>query len=246
MQLYFIRHGQSANNAMWTATGDSKGRSYDPELTETGQRQADLVAQFLCQGDTALASRGTDPQNLTGFGITHLYCSLMVRAASTGHAIADALNLPLHAWEDVHEAGGLYLDDEATGTQVSQMGHDRAYFHARYPRLVLPDTVNESGWWNKRPFESLEARLPRAQRFVRELRQQHGDTDHHVAIVSHGEFYNWFLAALLNLPVSGLWFVLNNVAITRIDFHKDDATQEEELRLVYMNRADFLPRNMIT
>ncbi|HEY3341640.1 MAG TPA: histidine phosphatase family protein, partial [Anaerolineae bacterium] len=97
MQLYFIRHGQSANNALWNATGESGGRSYDPELTEIGCSQANLVAQFLRQGDPALTSRGTDPQNLTGFGITHLYCSLMVRAASTGHAIADALDLPLHA-----------------------------------------------------------------------------------------------------------------------------------------------------
>jgi 2,3-bisphosphoglycerate-dependent phosphoglycerate mutase len=215
-------------------------------LTETGQRQAKRVAEFLCQGDPALASRGTDPQNLTGFGITHLYCSLMVRAVSTGHAIADALDLPLHGWEDIHEAGGLYLDDEATGTQVGQMGHDRAYFQQRYPRLVLPETMKESGWWD-RPFEAQADRLPRAQRFVQELFRRHGNTDHHVALVSHGEFYNWFLAALLNLsPASGLWFVMNNVAITRIDFDKGTNGQTEELRVVYMNRADFLPRNMIT
>jgi 2,3-bisphosphoglycerate-dependent phosphoglycerate mutase len=246
MQLYFIRHGQSANNALWTVTGESGGRSYDPELTETGQSQASLVAQFLRQGDPALASRGTDPQNLTGFTITHVYCSLMVRAASTGHAIAEALDLPLYAWEEIHEAGGLYLDDEATGAQVGQIGHDRAYFQARYPRLVLPDKVDESGWWN-RPYEQLEDRLPRAQRFLSQLRLRHSGTDHHVAIVSHGEFYNWFLGALLNLPVSnGMWFVLNNVAITRIDFDKDSATHAENLRLVYMNRVDFLPRNMVT
>ena len=246
MQLYFIRHGQSANNALWSATGESNGRSYDPELTEVGQSQADLVAQFLHQGDPTLASRGIDPQNLTGFGITHVYCSLMVRAVSTGHTIADALDLPLHGWEDIHEAGGLYLDDEATGTQVGQMGHDRTYFQARYPRLVLPDTVGDGGWWN-RPFESWEERLPRAQRFLNELRQRHAGTDHRVAMVSHGEFYNWFMVALLNLPsLSRQWFVLNNAAITRVDFHKDDATQEGELRLAYMNRADFLPRNMIT
>jgi 2,3-bisphosphoglycerate-dependent phosphoglycerate mutase len=245
MQLYFIRHGQSANNALWTASGESQGRSYDPELTEVGQRQAALVAQFLCQGDPALASRGTDPQNLTGFGLTHLYCSLMVRAASTGHAIADALDMPLYAWEDIHEAGGLYLDDETTGAQVGQMGHDRAYFQQRYPRLVLPETLVEGGWWN-RPYEAVEDRLPRAHRFLHELRKKHGGTDDRVAIVSHGEFYNWFLIALLDLPVSGLWFVMNNAAITRIDFDKDRVTQVEELRLVYMNRADFLPRNMIT
>ena len=38
MELYLIRHGQSTNNLLATA----EGRSHDPPLTETGQRQAEL------------------------------------------------------------------------------------------------------------------------------------------------------------------------------------------------------------
>ena len=49
------------------------------------------------------------------------------------------------------------------------------------------------------------------------------------------------LMALLDIPAGRrCWFGLNNTAITRIDFDLD------RLRLVYMNRADFLPRSLIT
>src|SRR6266542_3433298 len=108
MQFYFIRHGQSVNNALYDNTGSSKGRSFDPELTEIGRCQAALVAQFLQREDPGAQSLGRDPQNSTGFGIMHLYCSLMLRALATGHTIAEALGLPLHAWPDLHEEGGLY------------------------------------------------------------------------------------------------------------------------------------------
>jgi broad specificity phosphatase PhoE len=46
MQLYFIRHGQSANNRLWDTTSSDEGRVEDPELTDAGQQQAKLVAQF--------------------------------------------------------------------------------------------------------------------------------------------------------------------------------------------------------
>jgi 2,3-bisphosphoglycerate-dependent phosphoglycerate mutase len=240
MQFYFIRHGQSANNALWEQTGSSNGRSYDPVLTGIGQRQAALVGQFLRQGDPKAPVRGHDPQNTAGFGITHLYCSLMVRAVATGHIIAEELGLPVHAWEDLHEEGGLYLDDEETGAQMGQAGNNRAFFEARYPQLVLPDSMGETGWWN-RPYEEIHQRPERAQRFLRELRARHGNTEDRVAMVSHGGFYNLFLSALLDLPDPGRsWFMLNNAAITRIDFVPDYEA------IMYMNRADFLPHDLIT
>ena len=39
MQFYFIRHGQSTNNALWETTRSNKGRSEDPELSELGHLQ---------------------------------------------------------------------------------------------------------------------------------------------------------------------------------------------------------------
>jgi 2,3-bisphosphoglycerate-dependent phosphoglycerate mutase len=240
MQLYFIRHGQSENNALWMRTGSHDGRSEDPGLTEVGRQQSELLAQFLSQAGSNLAASGSDIQNAAGFGITHLYTSLMVRAVATGTIIARALDLPLVAWEDLHEYGGIYLRDEHTGERVGLPGRNRAFFEKHYPDLILPNSLGEEGWWN-RPYEEPEQRLPRAKRFLRDFLEKHGHTDDRVAVVSHGGFFNYLLAAILNLPGrEGHWFVLNNAAISRIDFH-DEATW-----LVYLNRVDFLPKDLIT
>jgi 2,3-bisphosphoglycerate-dependent phosphoglycerate mutase len=242
MQLYFIRHAQSENNALWERTGQSDGRSEDPELTELGWRQAKLVAEFLTKG-SPVGGYGYegDHQGEIGFGITHLYTSLMVRAVMTGTEIAQSLGLPLQAWEDLHEEGGIYLDDAETGEPIGLPGKDKAYFEENFPHLVLPEDMNESGWWGSRPFESREVRMPRVRRFLAELRQRHGDTQDRVAVVSHGGFFALLLTALLDLPArDGFWFTMYNTAITRIDF------DGHEMRLVYQNRTDHLPVHLVT
>jgi len=241
MQFYFIRHGQSENNHLWERIGSSDGRSEDPELTPVGRQQAALVADFLRQGDPhSVADKPLDLQNVAGFDITHLYCSLMVRAVATGTEIARALGLPLVGLRDAHETGGIYLSDPETGARVGQPGKTRSYFEAHYPNLVLPEEIDDNGWWN-RPFEERSERQARADRLVALLLARHKDTDDRVALVGHGGFYNHVLAAILNLPEErDYWFSLNNTGITRIDFGEDCTW------VSYMNRVDFLPRELIT
>jgi hypothetical protein len=56
------------------------------------------------------------------------------------------------------------------------------------------------------------------------------------------------MSALLNLPAESdtvptagqTWFNLANTAVSRIDFVDDG------LRICYLNRAEFLPRDMVT
>jgi 2,3-bisphosphoglycerate-dependent phosphoglycerate mutase len=240
MQLYFIRHGQSQNNWLYASTQSWEGRSEDPDLTPLGRQQAERLAQFLQQSASRRAVPFPDPQNVGGFGITHLYCSLMVRAIATGTVVARALGLPLVAWEEIHEAGGIHHKDPETGQPVGQPGNNRAYFEAHHPGLVLPDSLADEGWWN-RPFEDRDQRPARARRFLDQLIQQHGNSTHRVAIISHGGFYSQFMRSLLSPPAEPpIWFGLNNVGITRLDF------DEDHIWVQYMNRTDFLPRDMIT
>jgi len=240
VQFYFIRHGQSENNLLWDRTGSSVGRSVDAELTGVGCRQAQALAQFLSEGDRAGAANSQDQHNRTGFGITHLYSSLMARAVATASIVAEKLGLPLVAREDAHETGGIYVENPETGECIGQPGKNRAYFQTHYPCLILPEALGEDGWWN-RPYEAQEQRPLRAQRFWQQLLERHGQTEDRVAAISHGAFYNYLMAAILKMPERDhVWFKLSNAAITRIDLY------DQHIEIVYTNRADFLPESLIT
>lgn len=248
MQLYYIRHAQSANNALYIETGSDAGRSHDPPLSERGERQLPHLASLLASGAPEAPAPGNDPANRRGFGLTHLYTSLMERAIRTASAIAGATGLPIEAWVDVHEHGGIYEIDRETESRRGLPGPGRSELARRYPHLALPEDLSEAGWWN-RPFEEEEELFVRARRFLDALLERHGGSDDHVAIVSHAGFYQAVLRCLLGLPSAypgehdkGLpvYFGLNNAGITRIDFHEDRRA------IVYLNRLDHLPAELIT
>ena len=240
MQLYFIRHGQSENNALWDETGSSQGRSEDPELTKIGHEQAKCLAEFILRKDTEARADGANglPKR-DYFGFTHLYTSLMVRSVATGTYISKALGLPLTAWVEIHECGGIYDEDDPHNRQ-GLPGKPRSYFVENYSHLVLPDTVTEEGWWN-RPFETHEELPLRAQRVLDTLLERHGKSEDRVALVSHGAFYMELLRLLFKIGEERCWFVMNNTAVSRFDFRDDG-----EVALIYHNRTDHLPERLIT
>ena len=247
MQLYFIRHAQSENNAHW---GDeSYQESNDPELTQIAQSQVKHLARFLGKHQKLDGDEDWNPQNRLGFGLTHLYTSLMVRAVGTAVPVAQSTGLQLVAWPEIHETGGIFSrlpEDKMAGLP----GKPRSFFEKNFPSLVLPNGLDESGWWN-RPFEEQEARQPRALKVWKTLLAQHGDQpnqpEHRVAIVSHGGFYNYLLAAALGIELRRIeehkhdhWFLMNNCGITRLDW------RDGQVLLAYLNRTDFLPDHLIT
>jgi 2,3-bisphosphoglycerate-dependent phosphoglycerate mutase len=240
MQLYFIRHAQSTNNALWLKPeADSETRrNPDPELTATGRQQTGNLAQFLRQGSPGGGQ--STAEDGEGFGITHIYTSLMVRAVETAAEVAAELSLPLKAWPDLHEYGGIYEMDPDTQERVGKPGPGRAFFEGRYPDLQLPSSLNEQGWWN-RPFESPEEAARRAARVLKIIRVRHSLDDDRVAFVSHGGFFKIFLCELLGTPwLQAGWISMANTAITRIDFHSD------WFDVAYVNRTDFIPSVLYT
>lgn len=247
MQLYIIRHAQSENNALWAKTGSSVGRVPDPALTEVGHRQAERLAAHLTVEDGKEAHNGYDPHNRRGFHLTHLYTSLMIRAVDTGRYVAQAADLPLVAWEEIHEWGGIFDHDHETDEKTGLPGPNRAYFATHYPELQLPPELGEDGWWN-RPFEKSEQRVPRTQKFLSDLLARHGDTDDRVAIVTHGGFTFTLLQVLVGFPHLNealemprrVWFLKNNTAISRLNF------SEENVDIVYMNHVNHLPTDLVT
>ena len=84
MNLYFIRHGQSANNAGFP-------RVPDPPLTKLGAEQARHAALALAEVPPLAA----------------LYASPMRRAIETANLLSETLHLAPHLLPDLCEAGGL-------------------------------------------------------------------------------------------------------------------------------------------
>lgn len=247
MELYFIRHGQSQNNANW---GNPDYRENpDPALTDLGMEQACHVAEFLKNAQAITDSQRWNIQNRLGFGLTHIYTSLMERAVNTAAPTARALGLPFAAWEEIHESGGIFGRDGELKLK-GLPGKSRDYFEKHFPELGLPDPLDGTGWWN-RPFETEEQCHMRAEKFLTDLIARHGDKDgqpeQRVAIFSHGGFFVHLMFVILKTPwrqaANGMksWFMMNNCAISRIDFDPGRI-----INIAYLNRTDHLPDQLIT
>ncbi len=246
MHLYIIRHAQSANNELYATTGGSRGRQADPPLTELGHRQAQAVARALAaRPDSTPLNRYALRHDRGGYGLTHLYTSLMVRAIVTGGYIAEATGLPLQAWPAIHERGGLHEEAPETGEAIFVAGPGRGFFAAAYPHLILPDTLGEEGWWN-RPRELPEEWLPRAEAVWQELLARHGGGEDRVGIVTHGGFFQSLVSALVGRDapyvrphLSAWWFSISNASITHLEIG-------ERVSVRYVNKVDHLPDELLT
>lgn len=247
MELYFIRHGQSRNNAGWD--NPEYKENPDPALTDIGHEQARLLADYLVKNQPISNDGNLDFQNRRGFGLTHIYTSLMERAVNTAALTARGLpEVPFASWPEIHESGGIYGRDGESKLK-GLPGKSRSYFEQTIPELSLRDDLDEKGWWN-RPFETEEECRARARQFLTDLLARHGDkrgqADERVAIFSHGGFFIHLMCVMLDLPwrqaTNGMksWFLLNNCSITRFDIRGED------LILSYMNRTDHLPDHLIT
>jgi len=239
MRLYFIRHGQSENNLLWEETGSDEGRNEDPELTAVGQKQAHLLGKFIHSKDNENHRQKNNDVARDHFQFTHLYSSLMVRSVCTATILSTEIGMPVHGWPEIHECGGIYLNDE-NNHPVGLPGKSRSYFAARFQNLILPDRVTDSGWYN-RPFERDEERPIRARLVLDTLLKVHGNQDDRIAIVSHGGFYMELVRVMFGLQDNHSWFLMNNTGISRFDFQDDGG-----IRLVYHNRTDHLESRLIT
>lgn len=229
MKLYLIRHGQSFNNTL----PDGVGRVADPPLTETGERQAPLVAQHLASGSAKDPYDEKGPA--AGFGITKLFTSAHLRCLQTSAPIAEALDLDPEIWVDVHEEAGIWMEGIDT-----LPGMTRSEIASQFPRVIIPDEIGEEGWWN-RPRETEAEWVARAQRVADKLWSDYADTDEHLGIVAHGGFIKDLVSALIaDGPLPHGLISCRNTSITQFTF------SEGELIFGYLNRIDHLPPELVT
>lgn len=246
MELYIIRHGQSVNNAHHE---NPEKRVQDPDLTETGVKQAAHLARFLSEETdreqivrhAADAPQRHDPHY---HDITHLYCSPMRRTLQTTQPIARALKLTPEVWIDIHEHGGIWLD--VNGAEQGFGGMTRSQIEAEFPGYVLPDAITEGGWYDpllKQEHYTLAA--ARAMRVAQSLRERAADPDgqqHKIALVAHGTLMDLLLKALLHrLPGDTFFHWHYNTGVTRLDFLEDG-----RMLVRYVNRVAHLPPELVT
>ena len=229
MELYLIRHGQSANNlrrqAMTEHAGGSPAstapRMADPPLTDLGKQQARLAGE-----------------SLRDEGITTLYCSPMLRTLQTAQIIGEALDLSPHVFLGLHEWDGVW-EPRADGDSVQLPGLSRNEMSAQFPGFVLPDDLTDRGWWFH-DWEGDQAMLDLAHRnalsFIAHLEKDHGASEQRVAAISHGGSGSSLVGALFGVPQNVLYarFTHDNTGVSRISI------TPEHRQLRYLNRIDHL------
>jgi len=240
VKLFFIRHGQSENNALWVNTQSSLDRVSDPKLTPIGKKQVKAAAAYMNRLINLENQDAAESSFVYQGEEIHIYCSLMERAIESGLIIANKLSLPLHGHLDIHENGGLYLEDPLTAERKGEAGKSPGGFKKKYPDLVLPDGINPAGWWS-RPFEERETRRERAKKVLNDLVSRYGNSGATVIFISHVGLYNYFLRAILELrDDTEIWFDLTNAAITLFEIN------EGLIKLVYCNRSDFMLKDLVS
>ena len=241
MKLYLIRHAESANNAALANSGDEGDRVPDPEITEKGHQQAQLLAQHLARSSGETQRHPHSAADSLSFGFTHLYCSLMTRSILTAQYIAEGCGLAVVAHPDIFERGGIYEQSDH-GTKTGLPGPGPGYFRERFPQLQLPDTLVDEGWYN-RPFETEAVFLVRMKAVVNDIKHRHAYTEDCVAMVVHGDFIDQFVnevTGLVRRPENyqSRWvanWAFHNTSITRIDLIADAQV------VVYTNRLSHIP-----
>ncbi|MEZ4656356.1 MAG: histidine phosphatase family protein [Caldilineaceae bacterium] len=250
MRLFIIRHGESHNNWLDGRLSYEEylaQRSPDPPLTELGERQAAAVARHLAEAQVAEHFRGGLESRPSGYGITKLYCSPMLRAMQTAWPIAQALNMPAEVMMDIFEQGGMFTGDPRhMESLVNHAGLTRAEMAERFNGYILPPEITSEGWWGG-GYEDLPACFGRAARVAYRLRQMarqladSGGEEERIVLVSHATFIDNLLKALLNqLPGMDHIFVHYNTAITRIDF------RGERQYLRYVNRTEHFTSDLFS
>ncbi|MCH7606693.1 MAG: histidine phosphatase family protein [Chloroflexi bacterium] len=241
MDLFIIRHGQSANNAL----PNIRDREVDPTLTDLGKRQAEILAEHLAGGETHDLSAGSTTGNAKvqlrrGFGITTLFTSPMYRSLQTVRPIGQSLGLAPQVWIDIHEEGGMYLDHGGDEGLVGYPGRTRSEILAEFPDYQLPPGISETGWWN-RGHEDQASLANRATRVWDQLREMAAREDR-VAMVTHGLFMDVLLKAIFGqLPGENIYYRHHNTAITRLSIN---AGERVEVR--YVNRFDHLDAELVS
>lgn len=229
LRVAFIRHSESANNSL-EAKGSVKlfweNRQPDPHLTDRGEEQARLLAEFLGDevesqflGIHPISELWVSPVRRTMMTMRPLSRTPLVRSAGPYSRPSDGDKREREVLKPIvktnaFEEGGVYgaevenYTDEKGEEAVrfkaykSYPGMPREEMEREFPGYELPDDCTSRGWFTAAGQEAArenprEARL-RAKRFAGSLREKAAalTENRSMAIVAHYDFLNNTLNAL--------------------------------------------------
>lgn len=207
MHLYMIRHGQSYVNLP-----DWNGGNQDAGLTELGQQQAALLAEWL-------------PQEL--LHIDALYCSTMQRARETAAPLAAAYGIAPIYDDRVREIGNNRADHTPwPGNALPEYGE---FWGSERPFSAITPLQPEG--------ESLMHFRTRVGAFIEELIEKHREQT--VVVVCHGGVIELTYDHVFNVgPWRRAEVLTKNTGITH--FELVEHPNRETWRLYYHSRAEHL------
>jgi 2,3-bisphosphoglycerate-dependent phosphoglycerate mutase len=235
MKIFIVRHAESFNNP----EPDPLKWKADPELTDRGCQQADLVAGHLLNASPDMLGHSNK------YAFDQILTSPQLRALQTAWPISQALGSLPYVWTLICEHQG--TNYKTPETSVGLPGMTRGEISAQFPGFVLPDDVTDDGWWdpNNNP-EDIKTVWKRGQRAAQELlaraeARKTTDPSESVLLVSHGTFSNGLIHGLLGLEPGAYHYGHNNTGITRIDVLRN---RQPVLR--YTNRITHIPPELIS
>jgi 2,3-bisphosphoglycerate-dependent phosphoglycerate mutase len=222
MQLYLIRHAESANNAK-----PLHDRIEDPPITAVGRLQAAHLAEWL--------------QTLK---IDALISSPVLRALQTTRFINEATGQHIHVWADVFEEGGIYRGHGpgATGGGPGLSRTDVVRHLSNDPSAcTLDDAIVESGWWGGRDRETAAEATLRAATVASRLVDAFDSTHDAVVAVIHADFKRKLLVEMIGREIDPRALgKLQNTGITKLN------REQGRWQLDWFNSVSHLPAKLIT
>ncbi len=225
MELYLIRHGQSANNA-----NPGGERHADPPLTELGADQAARLAEWS-----------------KALGLTRVISSPFLRAMQTAESIRKATASPAEIWTQLHEQGGCCTGPDPVADLPEERysgcpGMTDGELADRYPHFSIPSEIGPTGWWGSRPFETMEQAQERAASLFLEIKSEFCETEERIALVFHGMLKLLLLDTILSREPQQVQpqDVPFNTSISKISITRDAVS------LDYFNGVEHLPELLLT
>ncbi len=207
MELYLIRHAQSANNAK-----PEEDRVADPPLTDLGREQAGHLAM-----------------RVNSLKLTRLITSPFLRTLQTADTISAETGLRPEVRIQLHEQGGCY-SGHLPFRRIGQPGLTRSEIGQAFPGFDVEPELDGEGWWRSQPYEHKEQARRRAQSLLQRTRDEFGDSSERVGYVMHADIK---LLLLENVYAESLE-VPFNASVTRVTIAPDDVRLVEYNRVDHL------------